>query len=126
MIPQGENVLLLDSDIFIPDSFEKYIHYELQYDVLYGCDRYDYYSYSNFINDNYDNKYSLNFMGFFQLFKNNKRYAYEDSENCRQCDWDFCYKFPERILLEGIALKHLGRDNVNHFGRKNLDDFMMS
>ena len=70
MINENENVLLLDSDIFITDYFINYINYELKSDTLYSFTRYDYYSYNNFINDKHDNIYTINFMGFFQLFKN--------------------------------------------------------
>uniref|UniRef100_A0A6C0HAK7 Glycosyltransferase 2-like domain-containing protein n=1 Tax=viral metagenome TaxID=1070528 RepID=A0A6C0HAK7_9ZZZZ len=118
MIDIDENVLLLDSDIFLDDSFENYMNYDLKYDILYSFTRYDYYSYQNFIKDKIDHVYHINFMGFFQLFKNNKKYTYENSENCRQCDSSFAFKFKQRMLLEGKIIKHLGKDNVNHFGRE--------
>lgn len=125
MVDIDENVLLLDSDIFLDDSFIKYMNYDFNYDILYSFTRYDYYSYQNFIKDKIDNVYRINFMGFFQLFKNNKKYKYENSENCRQCDSSFASKFKQRMLLEGKIIKHLGKDNVNHFGRKNTDDFII-
>ena len=126
MVDIDENVLLLDSDIFLDDSFINYMNYDFNYDILYSFTRYDYYTYQNFIKDNIDNVYRINFMGFFQLFKNNKKYTYENSTNCRQCDSNFAFKFKERMLLEGKIIKHLGKDNVNHFGRKNTDDFIIN
>jgi hypothetical protein len=125
-IDEGETVLLLDSDIFIDNYFTNYMNFDYNYDTLYSFTRYDYYSYDNFKKDIHDNVYSINFMGFFQLFKNNKKYAYQDSENCRECDYVFFTKFPTNILFEGKVVKHLGKDNVNHFGRKNLDDFILN
>jgi hypothetical protein len=125
MINENEDVLLLDSDIFITDYFMNFINYKYEYDTLYSFTRYDYYTYSNFKNEIHNSIYPINFMGFFQLFKNNKKYNYENSMNCRDCDFIFHNKFPNKILLEGNVVKHLGKDNVNHFGRKNHNDFIM-
>ena len=124
MIEENEDILLLDSDIFIPDEFMKFIDFPLKIDTLYSFKRYNYHSYNNFVNDVYDKRYPYNFMGFFQLYKNNKKYYYEDSENCRKCDNVFSKKFPQRILLHELVLKHLGKDEVNHYGRKNHKDFI--
>jgi hypothetical protein len=125
MINENEDVLLLDSDIFITDYFMNFINYKYEYDTLYSFTRYDYYTYSNFKNEIHNSIYPINFMGFFQLFKNNKKYSYENSMNCRDCDFIFHNKFPNKLLLEGKVVKHLGKDNVNHFGRKNNNDFIM-
>ena len=125
MISENEDVLLLDSDIFITDYFMNFINYKYEYDTLYSFTRYDYYTYSNFKNEIHNSIYPINFMGFFQLFKNKKKYSYENSINCRDCDFIFHNKFPNKLLLEGKVLKHLGKDNVNHFGRKNNNDFIM-
>jgi len=127
IIGNDENIILLDSDIFIDDYFLNYMNYDFKYDTLYSFKRYDYYSYNNFKNDIVDNVYSIDFMGFFQLFKNNKKYTYQNSENCRVCDYNFYSQFPNKQLLEGSkVIKHLGKDNVNHFCRKNLDDFKIN
>lgn len=122
-INKGETVLLLDSDIFIDDFFMKYLNYDFKNDTLYSFKRYDYYSYHNFKNDVHDNVYCIDFMGFFQLFKKNN-YTYNNSQDCRDCDHHFAALFENKILLEGIV-KHLGRDNLNHFGRNNTNDFII-
>ena len=126
MVDENENVLLLDSDIFITDYFTNYINFDYKYDTLYSFTRYDYYNSDNFKKDIHDNIYSINFMGFFQLFKNNKKYTYVNGDNCRHIDGEFCSKFPNRILLKGKVVKHLGKDNVNHFGRKSIDDYIIT
>ena len=75
MISENEDVLLLDSDIFITDYFMNFINYKYEYDTaLYSFTRYDYYTYSNFKNEIHNSIYPINFMGFFQLFKNKKKY----------------------------------------------------
>jgi hypothetical protein len=123
-VEEGETVLLVDSDIYIEDEFVKCMYYPFEEDTLYSFTRYDYYSYDHFKRDIVDSVYPMLFMGFFQLFKHHKKYAYQDSENCRECDSVFMTRFPRRFLIEGKVIKHLGRDNVNHFGRKNQDDFL--
>lgn len=124
MVDENENVLLLDSDIYLSDTFQKYTDYQLDSDTLYSFTRYDYYHYDHFKTDVHDSIYPINFMGFFQLFKNNKRYTYANSESCRDCDFIFAGKFSNKVLLDGKVVKHLGKDNVNHFGRKNMNDFL--
>jgi hypothetical protein len=49
---------------------------------------------------------------------------YTNSENCRDCDHIFAEKFQKKILLDDKVIKHLGKDNVNHYGRKDLNDFL--
>jgi hypothetical protein len=110
MIDENETVLLLDSDIFITDYFKKYINIDFKHGTLYTFTRYDYYNYNNFKNDKHDNIYKLNFTGFFQLFKHKKKYKYE---NCKECDFMFSLLFPNKVLLEGKVIKHLGMDNDN-------------
>lgn len=124
-VEENETVLLLDSDIFLEDVFGHFVHYEYEDDVLYSFKRYDYYTYAHFKSDIVDNLYPINFMGFFQLFKYKKNYRYQDSDNCRECDHYFSLQFPTKILFGAKLLKHLGRDGVNHFGRKNQDDFLI-
>ena len=123
-IPSDERVLLLDSDIYIDDSFLNFNKVDLERDTLYSFVRYDYYTYQHFIEDKEDHIYPLNFMGFFQLFVNDKKYYYQDSNNCRECDSSFRHLFSSFILIDGKIVKHLGRDNVNHFGRTNREDFI--
>jgi hypothetical protein len=125
-IPDNEVVLIIDSDIYIPDDLIQIINYPFENNTLYSCKRNDYYNYDNFINNIPDSSYPIDFMGFFQLYVHNKMYSYNDSENCRVCDSHFADKFPLKLLFNNIFIKHLGKDNQNHFGRKNLDDFIFT
>jgi len=122
LIPDGTTVLILDSDIFIPDGTVLMDTIE-EYSTLYSMERYDYHTYSEFINNTGGRRYDATFMGFFQLYKHRSDLLYNDSENCRVCDANFADFFPKKIMLPGI-IKHLGQDNVNHFGRMNRDDFL--
>ena len=134
LIDDGEDILLLDSDIYLTDEFMNFMNYPIEKDTLYSFTRYDYYSYSDFINNIPSVTGCSNFMGFFQLYKNdisNPNYFYEDSFCCRDCDYKFCFAFEseKRILLDSLAadivVKHLGRDGMNHYGRESLDDFVI-
>jgi hypothetical protein len=127
-IKDGENVLLLDSDIFIPDKFSHFLdeikENDIEYDVLYSFERYDFHTFSDFIKNENGIRYMSTFMGFFQLYKQRSHMLYRDSENCRVCDADFALFFPKQRMLEHTIIKHLGKDNVNHFGRTNNNDFL--
>jgi hypothetical protein len=127
-IKDGENVLLLDSDIFIPNEFSYFLdeikENDIEYDVLYSFERYDFYTFSDFIKNENGIRYGIQFMGFFQLYKHRSHILYRDSENCRGCDWDFVSFFTKQQMLKHTIVKHLGKDNVNHFGRKNTNDFI--
>jgi hypothetical protein len=120
-IPEGEMVLLLDSDIFIPTDLVL-DHSCFENDTLYSVERRDYHTYSNWKNGKHDQVYPKPFMGFFQLYQHDSRkYMYLNSQSCRECDHEFYTRFSKRVLLDGF-LQHLGKDNVHHFGRKSLDD----
>jgi hypothetical protein len=136
LIKQDEIVLLLDSDIYIPNEFSYIIddlHQEIKHNEMYSAKRYDYHTYENFINNKHDAIYNLEFVGYFQLYKNQKHMLYEDSDNCRNCDYNFWQNnFSKSILINNIILKHLGKEYVNHDGRttnnfipENLNNYLL-
>ena len=124
-----ENILLLDSDIFLPNNFLKIINnIEIKNDILYGTyKRLDYYSYYNLRNNIVDFYYpwSNHFLGYFQLYKYNETFLYDDSEDCRICDFHFQKNFKNGITIPRLVVAHLGKDNKHFLGRKNKDDFML-
>jgi len=112
------NILILDADIYLPDNFKEKLIDKLEDNTLYGVDkRFDYYSLYGFLNNevSYQYDHCKNFVGFFQLYKQ-CALKYENSENCGGCDNNFKDMFPNRIRLD-ITVKHLGRDNINWYGR---------
>lgn len=127
LVDDGEKILLLDSDVFIPDEFSKYVDFDVKKDVLYSCKRKDYHSYSDFIKNIPDpGEFCSDFMGYFQLYRQDKKtmkYVYEDAPCCKHSDYKFCFDFDTRILLDGITVKHLGRAGINHEGRRDKNDF---
>ena len=123
MIPDNTLVLLLDSDIYLPDDFMNYLKKVKLDNNLYSPKvRYDYYSYNSFINNKHDKLYRNNFYGFFQLFTQTKDRLYTDSEDASLCDDLFRDLFKKnKIILNDIIIKHLGQDRVNWKGRNKID-----
>lgn len=114
----SQSVLILDSDIYLPDNFLEKIPKTVKDNTLYGVrDRYDFWSLDEFLNNENGHHYydSKNFVGFFQLYKQGS-YKYNNSYNCSRCDDDFRDLFSNRINLD-LAVKHLGREKVNWDGR---------
>lgn len=116
----NSNILILDSDIYLPDNFLEKLPIIIEENTLYGVkERLDYWSYDDYINDKNPHKYIYGdkFVGFFQLYNNsNTELKYKDSNNCSTCDMEFLRLFPNKIHID-ISVKHLGRDGVNWNGR---------
>ena len=121
-------ILLLDSDIFLPDDFYDVVSaIDVKPDTLYGVSgRYDYPSYYDFIEDTEAYYYpaAKEFFGFFQLYKQSGLKLYKDSNNCSMCDGNFAMAFKKKINLP-LVVKHLGCMMENWNGRKSKDDFRM-
>jgi hypothetical protein len=114
------NILLLDSDIYLPNNFIDIIsQITIKDDTIYGvAERIDYFTLDDFLNNNnqHINLCGKDFIGFFQLYKSSDKYKYEDSINCGGCDNIFRNKFTEKITLN-ISVKHLGCPGENWDGR---------
>jgi len=129
------NVLLLDSDIYLPDNFDELLNnLVIEPNVLYGVSsRFDYHSYDNFLANKIDSIYTRmpashmrNFVGFFQLYKHNPTFLYENSQNCAECDTVFFKYFSQKKIIEHLSVKHLGKEVVNWNGRNSTNDFYNS
>lgn len=111
------NILFLDGDIYLPDNFADKLPDSLEDNVLYGAQRTDYWTLHDFINEtNPHPKKNAYFQGYFQLYKQNKNYMYNDSFNCSVCDDVFRNKFKNKIMLD-VCVKHLGQNGPNWNGR---------
>ena len=111
------NILFLDGDIYLPDNFVEKLPFSLEDDTLYGSKRTDYWTLEDFKNEtNPHPKKNVYFQGFFQLYKQNKKYKYKDSNDCSTCDDVFRDKFKKKIMLD-IYVKHLGQNGPNWRGR---------
>jgi hypothetical protein len=122
------DVLLLDSDIYLPDNFTELVNnIETKENILYGTNkRYDYYSHDHFVNNivDYDYPGSRCFFGYFQLYKYNKDFLYRDSWNCAGCDLEFMHFFSSKITIPNMNVSHLGKGGVHWNKRTNHDDFV--
>lgn len=128
----NSNILLLDSDIFLPDNFATIMNdIAIENDTLYGvASRTDYFTLRNFRQNKPSKIYNLSkeFVGFFQLYRNtDSKYLYEDSHNCAVCDNKFIELFPiaKCINIDELHVKHLGRPEVNWDSRRNKHDFTL-
>ena len=123
------NVLLLDSDIYLPDNFNEIINcIKIEDNTLYGTEsRFDFYSYENFKNNIIDNNYpwAQEYQGYFQLYKFNKNFLYNESNNCSGCDLQFIKYFNKKKIINNMKVSHFGKNCVNWNTRKNHDDFIM-
>jgi hypothetical protein len=120
-------VLLLDSDIYLPDIFPTIIE-SLTIDnaTLYGTTaRYDYHSKFAFENRFPDSIYpgSQEFHGYFQLYRHEPTLLYNESNNCSTCDIDFRALFPHKNIIKNMCVYHLGKPGVNWNMRLTYDDF---
>jgi len=122
-------ILLLDSDIYLPDNFIDVIKLtKFEVNILYHPKkRLDFYKLSEFYGKKnyFDYPWMKDFQGFFQLYYynteiNNKKYVYQESHNCSQCDLLFKNKFEKKNHID-ITVYHLGRNGVNWNGRKDID-----
>lgn len=121
------NILLLDSDIYLPDNFDILLkNIEISPMILYGTEkRLDYYSYENFKNSKVDHNYNLchQVVGYFQLYKHDPTLLYKESIDCSKCDWDFRKLFKNKIQIKNLIVSHLGKAGVNWKGRHDKTDF---
>jgi hypothetical protein len=124
---EGKNILILDSDIFLPDNFYTIISpLKILADTIYGVMyRYDYGSYHDFIEDLYMEQHSAtDIIGYFQLYKQSAFKVYPNSMNCSQCDMVFLHYFKHKLRLP-LIIKHLGKASTHWNGRADKRDFSM-
>ena len=123
-----DTVLLLDSDICLPPQFNEILaQIQLQPNALYGTsERQDYYSFSHLKNQMVDSyyPYAQEFQGYFQLYKYNPDFLYNESNDCSTCDREFRGFFLIKITIPQMIVAHLGLSGVHWNGRKNYDDFL--
>jgi hypothetical protein len=124
-----ETILILDSDIYLPDNFNEIVNnIKIEKHTLYGTSkRFDYYSYHNFKNNivDFDYRWSKEFQGYFQLYKYNPTFLYNESKNCSSCDLEFHKWFKNKIIIHNLSVCHLGKSGKNWNGRNTQDDFIM-
>jgi hypothetical protein len=125
-------VLLLDSDIYLPDDFEEIIrqHANIQPNTLYGIGhRNDYFSLHHLNHQIVDDvyPYASNFQGFFQLYfsEPNQIYLYDESVNCGECDIKFINLFPNKIIIRELTVSHLGKSCLHWNTRLSKTDFLI-
>jgi len=123
------NIVILDSDIFLPSNFPEIINnFNIKDDTLYGTNkRIDYYSYENLKNNviDYHYEHSKEFHGYFQLYKYDPNKLYSESYNCSGCDLVFKNHFKDKIIIDNLDVSHLGKSYVNWNKRLDKSDFII-
>jgi hypothetical protein len=121
------NMLLLDSDILLPDNFVQLFEtLPIEDRILYGAEvRNEYYTLNSFNNKHID-KHVVEksfILGYFQLYKYNPIYKYSNSSDCSECDLKFTNLFSKQIHVTGLTVDHLGKPGENWLGRLKADEF---
>lgn len=125
---QDKIILMLDSDILLPDNFDTIMEgLKLEDQTLYSTkNRHIYYTYQNLLNNKPDVIEENSWFGYFQLYKQDNTKFYSSSYNCDECDVLFKRLFkPKYKLIEGLEIKHLGKTKVNWDGRHSSEDFIL-
>lgn len=121
---EDPRILILDSDIYLPDDLMKFIPTTIPINKIYDPEyRIDFHSLYNFQNNINDNKYRCNCMGCFQLYNIYSNHFYSDSINCEKCDYEFRNKFRDRHTIKGLNIYHLGKRGINWNRRTDKSDF---
>lgn len=122
-------ILLLDSDIYLPDNFMDIIKstYFSVNTLYHPIKRLDFYKLSEFYEKKnyFDYAWMEGFHGFFQLYYYNteidkKEYFYQESHNCSECDLLFRDLFLKKNHID-ISVYHLGKNGINWNGRKDIN-----
>ena len=151
---EGVNVLIVDSDIYLPDEFGKlYSDLTVESDKLYGIENcLDFHTYNDFIQKKNAHIHHAvsDIIGCFNLFKQTSQKLYVNSESCAECDILFrdlflingvpAMKFEQQYIVNEIkrieyytknnciylplTVHHLGYCNTNWNGRKEPDTYI--
>lgn len=136
-LSHSDFVISIDSDILIPEDFQKHLHNcTLKSDTLYGCWRIDYDNYNDFADSKNSKRYYRNNMldGYFQCYLYDSKYLFKRSISAAYTDTEFKKQFcregkhPDKInarINSGIEVFprhfqaiHLGEGRKNWRGRK--------
>ena len=86
---ENNNILILDSDIYLPDNMLEILAGGIKDDTIYSAfERFDYHSLDDFINRKNSSRpwHEIDILGVFQLYKGSSKYKYQFSHNCGACD----------------------------------------
>lgn len=113
-------ILMLDSDIILPNNFDIYIKDKMYINKLYGLIRYNCNTKNDLINNKYENSIYdsvYSFIGYFQLYFDKTKYYQNFSNYCGDYDMPFICNFKNREIFKNIFCIHLGISNINWDGR---------
>lgn len=116
-------ILLLDSDIILPDNSREVIHsLDLKPDFLYGATRKFYITVEDLENDQPSREEKAKCWGFFHLYFDKKKLCMKYSQNAARYDEEFMDQFCpgyEKMAIVPLVVKHLGDEKENWNGRSS-------
>lgn len=118
-------VLLIDSDIVLPDNFEDVVSENIiEENKIYVSKRKVYLFEDDFLKDTgrVDKTTKIG-SGFFQLYKYGSYKFCKRTYNAGWVDWEFKNQFEKVVLLPNFEVSHLGETDLNWSG-KSVDTFI--
>lgn len=124
-IENNDLVLLLDSDVVIPDNFlEKIRKAKIEKGVIYGCKRKDYLFHTDFLQKLNPIQYkTFDGAGYFQLYRYDSNRLCKRTVDCGYVDAEFRDQFDKWDYIDGLEVSHLGASDMNWEG-KEIDSFI--
>jgi hypothetical protein len=119
-----EWICLLDADVLLPDSFKSVNLSSLKKDYIYGIERRNYDTRTDYLEDRVSSVEKIeasnenSIYGYFQLYWIKRMYYQRWSQDCSKCDDIFMKRFIKRVQLTGgIYCSHFGLTCKNWEGR---------
>lgn len=112
-------ILLLDSDVLLPDNFKTELKYaEFNENTLYGARRKDFMFYSDLIENKNSKPFNqFGLAGFFQLYKYDSTKLCKRTHDAGWVDAEFKSQFKFEYVFENIVVSHLGCGGMNWKGK---------
>jgi len=117
-VKNNDLVLMLDSDIVLPDDFGKYLSIPYKNDTMYVCDRVNYMFNSDLMKQHCNvDKNSLVGAGYFQLYKYDPTKLCKRTHTAGWVDWEFKNQFKNLTSIASLSVSHLGETDMNWAGK---------
>jgi hypothetical protein len=125
-ITSDDLVLILDSDIVLPDDFLDIISStDITSNCIYASNRHDFVLYDDCISNKCGFKYDTKLgAGYFHLYKYNAKKLCKRTYDCGWVDMEFKAQFEKTVLLDNLWVKHLGIPDINWKGSA-MDSFVL-
>lgn len=116
---ENDLVLLIDSDIVLPDNILENIQNNEYNDyTIYGAKRQDYMFHRDFLDKNDGIRYeTYEGAGYFQMYKRSSNKVCKRTFDCGWVDLEFKKQFEKSEIFENFYASHLGLPDMNWEGK---------